>query len=61
MSAATIALPQTARRRRLAVVLLATAIAGGIGAALPSTDAQAYPISDPWCQTQGEQVDCAVR
>ena len=55
------ALPRSTHRRRLAAVVLATALAGGIGAALPSTDAQAYRISDPWCQTQGEQVDCAVR
>ena len=54
-------LSQPVRRRRLAGILLAGAIAGGIGAALPSTDAQAARIPDPWCQTQGEQIDCAVR
>jgi hypothetical protein len=41
---------QPVHRRRLAIVLLATAIAGGIGAALPDTDAQAQWKQDESCQ-----------
>ena len=54
MSTAT-ALPRPVGRRRLAVILLITGLAGGIGAALPSTDAQAQKRSDPLCIVQGEQ------
>ncbi len=57
----TTALPSAARRR-IAVVLLATAIAGGIGAALPATDTEAQKRVDPLCTVQGEQpnvwIDC---
>jgi ferric-dicitrate binding protein FerR (iron transport regulator) len=56
------ALPQPARRRRLAAILLAATIGGGLAAALPDTEASAQKPADPLCTVQGERpnvwIDC---